>query len=126
MLYNFSDYLNASSLTPLRASERLTSKHSFHHRRNVLSISDGIEDVGHIKWDLALCLLAVWVICFFCIWKGVKSTGKVSLVALHYFVFFLRTTNISIYSVIAVISSLVDLSVILVSVMNIHIAVIPW
>lgn len=47
-------------------------------RRNVLSISSGIEDVGPLKWDLALCLLAVWVICFFCIWKGVKSTGKVS------------------------------------------------
>ena len=31
-----------------------------------------------MKWDLALCLLAVWVICFFCIWKGVRSTGKVS------------------------------------------------
>lgn len=47
-------------------------------RRNVLSISSGIEDIGIVKWDLALCLLAVWVICFFCIWKGVKSTGKVS------------------------------------------------
>uniref|UniRef100_A0A4W4HIZ4 Transporter n=1 Tax=Electrophorus electricus TaxID=8005 RepID=A0A4W4HIZ4_ELEEL len=46
--------------------------------RNVLSISDSIEDVGPIKWELALCLLAVWIICFFCIWKGVKSTGKVS------------------------------------------------
>ncbi|KAG7478184.1 hypothetical protein MATL_G00077670 [Megalops atlanticus] len=45
--------------------------------RNVLSISSGIEEVGSLKWDLALCLLAVWVICFFCIWKGVKSTGKV-------------------------------------------------
>ncbi|MFT7804812.1 sodium- and chloride-dependent taurine transporter isoform X1 [Arapaima gigas] len=45
---------------------------------NVLSISTGIEEVGTLKWDLALCLLAVWVICFFCIWKGVKSTGKVS------------------------------------------------
>ncbi|XP_077368964.1 sodium- and chloride-dependent taurine transporter-like isoform X2 [Festucalex cinctus] len=45
--------------------------------RNVLSISSGIEDIGPLKWDLALCLLAVWVICFFCIWKGVKSTGKV-------------------------------------------------
>ncbi|KAA0712419.1 Sodium- and chloride-dependent taurine transporter [Triplophysa tibetana] len=45
--------------------------------RNVLSISDGIEDMGHVKWDLALCLFAMWVICFFCIWKGVKSTGKV-------------------------------------------------
>uniref|UniRef100_A0AAY5KZG2 Transporter n=1 Tax=Esox lucius TaxID=8010 RepID=A0AAY5KZG2_ESOLU len=46
-------------------------------RRNVLSISSGIDDVGSLKWDLALCLLAVWVVCFFCIWKGVKSTGKV-------------------------------------------------
>ncbi|XP_036388764.1 sodium- and chloride-dependent taurine transporter-like isoform X1 [Megalops cyprinoides] len=45
--------------------------------RNVLSISSGIEEVGSLKWDLALCLLAVWIICFFCIWKGVKSTGKV-------------------------------------------------
>ncbi|XP_062317326.1 solute carrier family 6 member 6b isoform X1 [Osmerus eperlanus] len=45
--------------------------------RNVLSISSGIDDLGPVKWDLALCLLAVWVICFFCIWKGVKSTGKV-------------------------------------------------
>nr|XP_020463768.1 sodium- and chloride-dependent taurine transporter-like isoform X2 [Monopterus albus] len=44
---------------------------------NVLSISSGIEDIGPLKWDLALCLLAVWVICFFCIWKGVRSTGKV-------------------------------------------------
>lgn len=46
--------------------------------RNVLSLSSGIEDVGSLKWDLALCLLFVWLICFFCIWKGVKSTGKVS------------------------------------------------
>uniref|UniRef100_A0A3Q3IUU4 Transporter n=2 Tax=Monopterus albus TaxID=43700 RepID=A0A3Q3IUU4_MONAL len=45
--------------------------------RNVLGITGGIEEVGPIKWDLALCLLLVWVICFFCIWKGVKSTGKV-------------------------------------------------
>uniref|UniRef100_A0A673A9K0 Transporter n=1 Tax=Sphaeramia orbicularis TaxID=375764 RepID=A0A673A9K0_9TELE len=46
-------------------------------RHNVLGITSGIEEIGPIKWDLALCLLLVWVICFFCIWKGVKSTGKV-------------------------------------------------
>uniref|UniRef100_A0A665TIF8 Transporter n=1 Tax=Echeneis naucrates TaxID=173247 RepID=A0A665TIF8_ECHNA len=44
---------------------------------NVLGITGGIENMGPVKWDLALCLLLVWVICFFCIWKGVKSTGKV-------------------------------------------------
>lgn len=55
----------------------------FFRRRNVLSISNGIEDIGPLKWDLALCLLAVWIICFFCIWKGVKSTGKVSAAPLQ-------------------------------------------
>lgn len=46
-------------------------------RRRVLKISDGIHDLGALRWELALCLLLAWVICYFCIWKGVKSTGKV-------------------------------------------------
>ncbi|XP_072329182.1 sodium- and chloride-dependent taurine transporter-like isoform X1 [Scyliorhinus torazame] len=45
--------------------------------RNVLGLSSGIDDVGSLRWELALCLLAAWVVCFFCIWKGVRSTGKV-------------------------------------------------
>ncbi|XP_040027437.2 sodium- and chloride-dependent GABA transporter 2 [Gasterosteus aculeatus] len=45
--------------------------------RRVLGISGGIEEMGSIRWDLLLCLVAMWVICYFCIWKGVKSTGKV-------------------------------------------------
>ncbi|XP_061538185.1 sodium- and chloride-dependent GABA transporter 2-like [Phycodurus eques] len=45
--------------------------------RRVLKISGGIEEIGSIRWEVLLCLLAMWVICYFCIWKGVKSTGKV-------------------------------------------------
>uniref|UniRef100_A0A8C1ZEG7 Transporter n=1 Tax=Cyprinus carpio TaxID=7962 RepID=A0A8C1ZEG7_CYPCA len=45
--------------------------------RRVLSISSGIEEVGSLRWELALCLAIAWVICYFCIWKGPKSTGKV-------------------------------------------------
>ncbi|XP_056138822.1 sodium- and chloride-dependent GABA transporter 2-like [Lampris incognitus] len=45
--------------------------------RRVLAISAGIEEVGSIRWELLLCLIAMWVICYFCIWKGVRSTGKV-------------------------------------------------
>ncbi|XP_072928201.1 sodium- and chloride-dependent GABA transporter 3 [Hemitrygon akajei] len=45
--------------------------------RRVLGLSQGIEYIGHIRWELALCLLAAWIICYFCIWKGPKSTGKV-------------------------------------------------
>ncbi|XP_043944399.1 sodium- and chloride-dependent GABA transporter 2-like [Protopterus annectens] len=43
----------------------------------VLKISDGIHHIGNLNWELALCLLLAWVICYFCIWKGIKSTGKV-------------------------------------------------
>ncbi|XP_061073688.1 sodium- and chloride-dependent GABA transporter 2-like [Conger conger] len=44
--------------------------------RRVLLISGGIEEVGSVRWELLLCLITMWVICYFCIWKGVKSTGK--------------------------------------------------
>ncbi|KAJ8372065.1 hypothetical protein AAFF_G00294790 [Aldrovandia affinis] len=43
----------------------------------VLGLSGGIEELGSVRWELALCLLLCWIICYFCIWKGVKSTGKV-------------------------------------------------
>lgn len=45
--------------------------------RRALRISSGIDHMGVIHWDLALCLFLAWVLCYFCIWKGVKSTGKV-------------------------------------------------
>lgn len=48
-------------------------------RREVLRLSDSLDELGPISWKLALCLAAVWLICYFCVWKGVKSTGKVSL-----------------------------------------------
>lgn len=47
------------------------------HRRRVLGLSGGIEEIGSIRWDLAGCLLLSWTICYFCVWKGVKSSGKV-------------------------------------------------
>ncbi|XP_045907887.1 sodium- and chloride-dependent GABA transporter 3-like [Micropterus dolomieu] len=47
-------------------------------RRRVLAMSRGIEDLGSVRWDLALCLLACWVFCYFSIWKGVRSSGKVA------------------------------------------------
>ncbi|XP_047463859.1 sodium- and chloride-dependent betaine transporter-like [Mugil cephalus] len=45
-------------------------------QRRVLNISGGIEEVGSLRWELALCLILSWVICYFCVWKGIKSTGK--------------------------------------------------
>lgn len=45
--------------------------------RKALNITKGIGDAGQLQWELSLCLLGVWVLCYFCIWKGVKWTGKV-------------------------------------------------
>ncbi|XP_012671141.1 sodium- and chloride-dependent creatine transporter 1 [Clupea harengus] len=43
----------------------------------VLNISEGLDHPGEFNWELMLCLLAVWIMVYFCVWKGVKSTGKI-------------------------------------------------
>ncbi|EJW87146.1 hypothetical protein WUBG_01941, partial [Wuchereria bancrofti] len=43
----------------------------------VLGISSGIEEPGGLRWDLAFFLLIVWTICYLCIFKGVRWTGKI-------------------------------------------------
>jgi solute carrier family 6 GABA transporter-like protein 6/8/11/12/13 len=43
----------------------------------VLGISKGIDDVGSIQWELAGTLLIAWILCYICIFKGIKTSGKV-------------------------------------------------
>ncbi len=37
----------------------------------------GLEGSGEVIWQLALALLVAWVLVFLCIFKGIKSSGKV-------------------------------------------------
>ncbi|OWF47646.1 Sodium- and chloride-dependent glycine transporter 2 [Mizuhopecten yessoensis] len=46
-------------------------------QRGVLQLSDGIDDMGDLRWDLLICLFVAWVVVFLCLFKGVKSSGKV-------------------------------------------------
>ena len=53
---------------------------TFHdnYSKVVLDITNGVEDMGTIKWQLVLCLLGAWILVCFCLAKGIKSGGKVS------------------------------------------------
>ncbi|XP_071951554.1 sodium- and chloride-dependent glycine transporter 2-like isoform X2 [Antedon mediterranea] len=46
-------------------------------KNEVLQVSPGIDDMGSMRWQLAACLFLAWVIVYCCIFKGVKSSGKV-------------------------------------------------
>ncbi|XP_065264343.1 sodium- and chloride-dependent betaine transporter-like [Emys orbicularis] len=71
------DFLNHSNVENWTAPANATSPVTEFWEKRALGLRDGIHNLGTVRWELALCLLLAWVICYFCIRKGVKSTGKV-------------------------------------------------
>ncbi|XP_023280248.1 sodium- and chloride-dependent GABA transporter 3-like [Seriola lalandi dorsalis] len=67
---------NSSHVTANQTNITSAAIEFWEHR--VLAMSGGIEELGSVRWELALCLLACWVVCYFSIWKGVRSSGKVA------------------------------------------------
>ena len=53
-------------------------------RRFILAISNGIDEPGEIRLPLATTLLIAWTAVYFCLYKGIKSSGKVSDRCLHW------------------------------------------
>lgn len=60
------------------------------YRRNILEIhkSSGLRNVGGVRWQLMLCLFLIFTIVYFSLWKGVKTSGKVTpsftaIISLH-------------------------------------------
>lgn len=61
-----------------KKNQRYKDTLNFFPRSNkFLSISSGIDDLGEPKYELALGLLFAWILCFLCLLKGIKTTGKV-------------------------------------------------
>ena len=55
-------------------------RHYFNvRRRKVLQLTDGIHKPGEVRFELAMCLLLSWIVVYFCVWKGIKSAGKVQV-----------------------------------------------
>ncbi|XP_062890501.1 sodium- and chloride-dependent GABA transporter 1-like [Mobula hypostoma] len=67
---------NCSSGFPGNATYLKSASQQFFDYR-LLEMSNGIEEIGSIRWSLFGLLLVSWIIVYFCIFKGVKSTGKV-------------------------------------------------
>jgi hypothetical protein len=50
---------------------------NFQNRYKALDISNGLDELGSINLPLLGCLAVIEVLCFLCIFKGVRLTGKV-------------------------------------------------
>ncbi|XP_060941330.1 sodium- and chloride-dependent GABA transporter ine [Limanda limanda] len=46
-------------------------------KNKMLEQTNGVEEAGEIRWELLLILFLAWILIYLCIFKGVKSTGKV-------------------------------------------------
>ncbi|KAJ0058431.1 hypothetical protein NL108_014647, partial [Boleophthalmus pectinirostris] len=73
------DLSSMNGTTPLNQSlaNASTSSVSEFWERGVLSLSQDIQEIGQVQWQVLLSLFVCWVVCYFCVWKGVRSTGKV-------------------------------------------------
>ncbi|XP_059057125.1 sodium-dependent dopamine transporter [Achroia grisella] len=70
--------ISSATIGPAQTTP-FTSAASEYFNRAILELqgSEGLHDLGAIKWDMALCLLAVYIICYFSLWKGISTSGKV-------------------------------------------------
>lgn len=69
---NESEWKNITESIP---KSKMPSDEFFHNY--MLAITEGFHDLGGIRWQMALCLLFAWFLCYIALLKGVKSFGKV-------------------------------------------------
>ncbi|VDN99248.1 unnamed protein product [Rodentolepis nana] len=68
---------NASVIPAFNNTTIATDPVNEYWERRVLGISSGIDVVGTVRWELALCLLFAWIVVFLCIFRGIRASGKV-------------------------------------------------
>eukprot|EP00111_Clytia_hemisphaerica_P022019 TCONS_00064735-protein len=45
--------------------------------RRVLQITNGLDESGDVQYELLICLVVAWILVFVCLFKGIKTSGKV-------------------------------------------------
>ncbi|XP_008107714.1 sodium- and chloride-dependent glycine transporter 1 isoform X2 [Anolis carolinensis] len=77
------DVTNGSTASPVNFTQifnqtlKRTSPSEEYWRRYVLKLSDDIGNLGEVRLPLLGCLGVSWIVVFLCLFKGVKSSGKV-------------------------------------------------
>ncbi|XP_036124933.1 sodium-dependent serotonin transporter [Molossus molossus] len=73
---NCTNYFSEGNVTWTQDS---TSPAEEFYMRHVLQIhqSGGLQAPGGVSWQLTLCIMLIFTIVYFSIWKGVKTSGKV-------------------------------------------------
>ena len=72
---------NSSYYAPVSAAEEYFYKKflGLHSKKDpVAHVTQGITDLGEIQWEIVVCLILVYFICYFSLWKGIKMSGKVN------------------------------------------------
>ena len=60
----------------------VVSRHFVYYKyywyNHVIHVSDDIGDADEFKWQLLICMFCAWLITYLCLFRGIKSSGKVS------------------------------------------------
>ncbi|XP_050408843.1 sodium-dependent serotonin transporter [Patella vulgata] len=70
-------YFNCTSVNATDDDYSSAASTEFFEREVLeMQYSMGLESVGGVKWTMSLCLMSVFLIVYFALWKGIKSSGK--------------------------------------------------
>lgn len=70
-------YHNIIYLVSIFFNESLVGFSIVFIREEFLRITSGIDEPGPLNGPVTISLLVAWILVYFCIWKGVRTTGKV-------------------------------------------------
>ncbi|KAK7600886.1 hypothetical protein V9T40_008327 [Parthenolecanium corni] len=71
------NYTNTNSTQVTASLPHSPAAEYFHRAVLEMQWSDGLHQIGYPKWQLVICLLAVYCMLYLSLFKGVKSTGLV-------------------------------------------------
>ncbi|KAJ8320431.1 hypothetical protein KUTeg_002018 [Tegillarca granosa] len=77
--FNFNGIHNSSMLNMSLIVTKTSSEEFWEY--HVLELTEGIERIGMVRWQLLLCSFITLAVTFLCLFKGIKTSGKVAYLA---------------------------------------------